>query len=142
MNRLFVETASRGDRTGALAKLGLAGSPSLDTGHARRERLAGALNELEAAQRSGDNTAVAICEHRLDRAVEESRAARKPDAGEGAGQPQPGWDGGVRQRRSPPQPGFQQESAASIFVRAMQTSKQERAERDADTGTTIFAKGV
>jgi hypothetical protein len=141
MNRLFVDAARRGDRTGQLARL-TGSSSTLETDTPASERLNMLLSDREVAMEANDADALATTDWRIDRLFEETRAARKPDeSDQGAGE-QPGWDGGVRGRRSPPQPGFQQESASSLFVRAMQTSGQERRERDADPGQTIIANNI
>jgi hypothetical protein len=134
MNELFASAARRGKHVGVLSRL--TGEPT-PTSSALRERLSSALNSLEAAQRAGDDVMVDVCESMVDRVVQEARAARTPD--EGAGQPQPTFDGGVRGRRSPPQRGLGQESASSLFVRAMVTSQRERAEREAAPDQTIIA---
>jgi hypothetical protein len=134
MNRMIVAGARRGERAMPRALAGLACSPPLDTDTPLTERLTRLLDEREAAMQAGDADALAFVEHKLER-WDEARAAQKAEE-----QPPPAsFDGGVRQRRPAPTPGFQQESAASLFVRAMQTSKQERAERDADPGHTIIA---
>jgi hypothetical protein len=143
MNQLFKAAGGRGEHRTADLFARFTGSPTVDTsGRDRgplRERLSGALNDLESAQRAGDETAIDFHEFRVDRAVNEARAARTSAEPE-QGAPQPaGYDGGVRGRRSPPQPGLSQESASSLFLRAMQTSRQERAAREADAGQTITA---
>jgi hypothetical protein len=135
MNRMFLAAARRGERAGALARL--TGSPPPDTDTPRSERLTRLLADVEDAKQAGDADALALTELRIDHLFKESRAARKPDESDPG--EQPGWDGGVRGRRSPPQRGLGQESASSLFVAAMQASKQERAERDADSGQTIIA---
>jgi hypothetical protein len=136
MNQMFLDAGRRGKHVGVLSRL--TGEPT-PTSSALRERLSSALNSLEAAKRAGDDVMVDVHESMVDRVVEEARAARKPDeSGEGAGQPQR-FDGGVRGRRSPPSRGLSQESASSLFVRAMVTSQQERTEREADAGQTITA---
>jgi hypothetical protein len=136
MNSLFVAAGRRGERVGTF---GRTGEPT-PTNPALRERLSSALNSLEAAKRAGDDVMVDVHEHMVDGIVSEARAARTPDeSGAGAGQPQPSFDGGVRGRRSPPQRGLGQESASSLFVRAMVASQQQRAEREADAGQTIIA---
>jgi hypothetical protein len=141
MNQMFVAAASRGERktAGALARL-TGSSSTLETDTPASERLNRLLGERELAMQANDADALATTDWRIDRLFEETRAARKPDeSGEGAGQPQPGFDGGVRGHMSPPRRGLGQESAANLFVRAMQVSGQERRERDVDPGQTIIA---
>jgi hypothetical protein len=71
------------------------------------------------------------------------RSPPPADSDQGAEQPLPAsFDGGVRGRHSPPQRGLGQESASSLFVRAMQASRQQRREREADEGQTIYATNI
>jgi hypothetical protein len=125
MNALFVQAANRGKQAGAVAR-------PVDTDTPLAERLTRLLDEREAALQASDPDALAFVEHKLER-WDEARAAQKA-----ADQPPPAsFDGGVRQRRPPPTPGLHQETAASLFVRAMRTSQQERAERGTDEQTII-----
>lgn len=108
----------------------LGGGPTLDTGDAMRERLAGALNDLEAAERRGDEDDVAYCEHRLDRVVEEAREARaaREQVGEseqGAGEQGGGFDGGV-QRRVFPGRRMTQPTSTQLFAQALSARHAER----------------
>ncbi len=101
-----------------------------------RERLSGALNDLEAAARPGDPDAVDFHEFRVDRIRAEAQAART------AAEPAPAsFDGGV-QRRPRPTPSFMQESANALFARALVQSKTERAAREADPGQTIVVNSI
>jgi hypothetical protein len=102
---------------------------------APRERLSGALNDLEAAQRTGNDAAIGFAEHRLDTAIRDARAAReqpRDDAGRFAG-----FDGGVRGRRSPPVPHLQAESSADLMLRAFSASRFERKQGDVDGTLTL-----
>jgi hypothetical protein len=139
MNRMIVAGARRGvDRTAEFAsRLGL--SDSANVGTAVRERLSGALNDLERAERAGDADAIHLHEFRVQRARDEARAAREgtqPD--QGVEEPPPSFDGGVQRRPLAP-PGGLHETAGNLFRRAMETSRAERAQRQADPGQTIIA---
>jgi hypothetical protein len=97
------------------------------------------MNEMFlTAARRGDRTGMLA---RLGgSSTSDTGAAPTNRAGRQDPDPPASFDGGVRERRPAPTPGFQQqESAASLFVRAMVTSRQERIERDADRGQTIIA---
>jgi hypothetical protein len=102
---------------------------SASTGNADlRERLSGALNDLEAARRTGDDAVVGFAEHRLDTAIHDARQAReqreqqpREEDGRFAG-----FDGGVRGKRSPPTPHLQAESSAALMLRAFSASRFER----------------
>lgn len=130
MNQAIVAMAGRGQHsTGAVARF--SGAPL-------RERLSDALDKLEAAKRSGDETAIRIHETAVDRIVEEARAAiaqrpRNPDgtfaSADHGETPAASFDGG-RSLRPIPAPGgrAQEESAAQLMARAMLRSRQERSE--------------
>ncbi|HMH47683.1 MAG TPA: hypothetical protein VK538_08200 [Solirubrobacteraceae bacterium] len=136
MNKLFVGAARRGERVSPFARSSDAGTP---TNAALRERLSGALTELERAKRTGaDEAMVEFHDFRVEKALNDARAARTGEPEQGTEQPRPSFDGGV-QKRPRPMPGGGQETASSLFVRAMMTSRQERAERDADPGHTTIA---
>jgi len=133
MNQMFVDAASRGERLTAGALARLSGDSTADTGHAVRERLAGALNSLEAAERAGDEDAIHFAEFKVERAREAAQAARLAAVPE-----HPGFDGGVRQRRIF-QPGAREpQSSAELLMASFAAHRVERLERDADPGQTII----
>jgi hypothetical protein len=117
MNRLIVAGAGRGEHFRAVPSKG----PAL------RERLSGALNDLEAAERGGDEAEIGFHSVRLKRIVGEARTARET----GADTPFQGFDGGV-QRRARPMPSRAPEDASALFARALSASRAERAERGED----------
>lgn len=134
MNRMFVAAARRGDRTGALARLGVSRPVDTDTPFA--ERLTRLLDEREAAMQAGDADALAFVEHKLER-WDEARAAQKA-----AEQPPPAsFDGGWRGRRTvaPPGGGGQQPTPGELLLASITASRVARRERDADSGQTIVA---
>jgi hypothetical protein len=92
---------------------------------AMRERLSGALNDLDAAKRTKDDAAIGFAEHRLDTAMHDARAAREQPRDEDGRFA--GFDGGVRGRRSPPIPHLHAESSTELMLRAFSASRSERA---------------
>jgi hypothetical protein len=126
MNQLIVRAARRG--AGVMDRL----PARLD--EQRASEFHEALSAAERAIKAGDATGRDIAEARLDRILDDARAARQ----EAAGQPTPelagpGFDGGVRgRRRERPTPGIYVESAGQLFQRAMKQSLVERAERGDD----------
>jgi hypothetical protein len=106
-----------------------AGNPAL------RERLSGALNDLEAARRAGDDAKIGFAEHRLDAAMHDARAAReqpREEDGRFAG-----FDGGVRGRKPPPIPHLHVESSAELMLRAFSASRSERPGNAEDGALTL-----
>jgi hypothetical protein len=67
MNQMFVAGAHRGARFGTFA---LTGETPTRTNEALRERLSGALNDLEAAHRAGDDAAIEVHGQRVTAAVD------------------------------------------------------------------------
>jgi hypothetical protein len=140
MNAMFANPARRGERAGALARLGLANSPTLGTDTPASDRLTRLLGEVEDAKQAGDADALALTGLRIDHLFKETRAARKPDeADQGAEQPPASFDGGVRQRRAFTPTGGRPETSSELLLRSVVASHTERAARDADLGTTIVA---
>jgi hypothetical protein len=142
MNRMFVEAASRGERPAAGMFARLTGSPDRnvqpDT-DTRQERLNAAFADRELAMEAGDADALAFTEHRIDRIVDEARAARKP-AEPDQGAPQPAaFDGGFRGRRSFQPRSGSEPTATQLLQLAMIASRAQRAQREADPGQTIIA---
>jgi len=121
-----------------LGALGRTGAPTPTNG-AVREKLSAALDDAEAARRSGDEDAVAYAEFALDKAIEASRAAR---AGDDQERDELGrfasFDGGVRGRqRFQPGGGMEMPSSTQLMAQAMAARRVERLERDADEHTMI-----
>ncbi len=102
------------------------------TNEVLREQLSGALNELERAQRAGDADAIHFAEFMVERAREASQAGReqpRDEQGRFVAEPPPSFDGGVRGRSGVRPAGVHQETANSLFRRALEQSSVERAER-------------
>ncbi len=113
------------NRDGTAKTSASAGNPAL------RERLSGALNDLEAARRAGDDATIGFAEHRLDTVIHDARQAReqpREEDGRFAG-----FDGGVRGRKPPPVPHMHVESSAELMLRAFSASRFERTQ-SADDG--------
>ncbi len=131
MNRMIFAGARRGRTTGTFARSGGQPTPS---DPALRERLSGALNDLESAQRSGRDDAIDYAEHRLSQVIDEARAGRQER--EQARDPETGqfvsFDGGV-QRSPGPGPGTHVETATDLMLRALQAAGSERRERPGRT---------
>ncbi len=128
MNEILFEAVGL-EKDGTAKTSASAGNPVL------RERLSGALNDLEAARRAGDDATIGFAEHRLDTVIHDARQAReqpREEDGRFAG-----FDGGVRGRKSPPTPGLVSESSAQLLLRSFSSARQERAERNADDGSTL-----
>jgi hypothetical protein len=103
------------------------------------ERLSRALNDSEAAQRSGDPDAIAFTEHRLDEVVRAARAARteRPRNPDGT---YASFDGGVRGGRRSFEPSSTgQESANALMQRALDAARREAQDQHDDPGTTTYA---
>jgi hypothetical protein len=142
MNAMIAEGATRGERltTGALARL--FGEPPVS--ESSRERLDMLEAERREAMRIGDDAALGLIEHNLDRLFEEARAARteQPRDAQGrfVGADQHAdhsdgpidFDGGVRGRQPRPSPGIGVESSNDLMQRALSASRVERREREAD----------
>jgi hypothetical protein len=130
MNSMIVAPARSGEHpTGAVARLG-ANSP--------RERLSAALDHLDDAHRSGDETAIGYAEHMLDRMIDEARASRSaqprdPETGQFVST---GFDGGVHRVRGP-SPGLTIESSRELMARAFVARRQERLEQGAKQQTIV-----
>jgi hypothetical protein len=128
INEALFEAVGR-NKDGTVKASASAGNPAM------RERLSGALNDLDAAKRTKDDAAIGFAEHRLDIAMHDARAAReqpRDDAG-----PFAGFDGGVRGRRSPPIPHLQVESSTELMLRAFSASRSERSENAEDGALTL-----
>jgi hypothetical protein len=111
---LFEAVGRNGDGTVKAS----AGNPAM------RERLSGALNDLDAAKRTKDDAAIGFAEHRLNTAMHDARQAReqpREEDGRFAG-----FDGGVRGRKSPPAPHLHAENSAELMLRAFSASRSER----------------
>jgi hypothetical protein len=129
MNRLIVASARRGERPLLTPFPGRGESSTV-----LRERLSGALDDLERAKRSGNEDAIDFCDFRVEQMVKDARAART------SAQPQSppvNFDGGVRGRKSPPAPGSTPLTANALFAQAVTQSRVERAARDAEEQTII-----
>lgn len=106
---------------------------------ALRERLSGALNDLEGAQRRGDPAEIGFAEFCVDKLRDEARAARlgEPPAGErprnddGTFAPTSS-DGGVRGRGTvkPPAGMRPEPTAGALMGQAIRRSREERRERE------------
>jgi hypothetical protein len=139
MNRMFVAAARRGERVGPFGRTGepTPSSPVL------RERLSAALNDLEAAQRAGDDVMVEVHDSRVDQVVSEARAARaqreqlRDEGGRFAG-----FDGGVRGSHTRPTPGLSQPTSTELLAASFAAHRAERAERDDHPGQTIIARNI
>jgi hypothetical protein len=114
--------------------LRLAGrAPATPASPPLRERLSGALDELDTAKRAGDEDAIGFYEFRIEKLLDEARAnanarARQPDHG--------GFDGGVRGTGTRPTPGtWPEPTSAQLMQQAMLRSREERAQREADEHT-------
>lgn len=133
MNRVFLAKVSRGDRIGALARLGLGGGPTLDPDTPASERLTRLLVERENALTANDADALYIAEHRVDRLFAEAVADRKPEESDQA--EQPGYDGGVRQRRTFQRGGATMTTSSELMAAALihhPTPRRDRRPRLAD----------
>jgi hypothetical protein len=138
MNRLIVEGARRGEQLtgGALARL--FGEPPVS--ESRRERLDTLEAQRQEAMRRGDDTALGLIEHNLERLFEEARAARteRPRDEQGrftasaGGDESVSFDGGYRGRQPPPSPGMVAPTSTQLMAAAFAASRQERLEREAD----------
>jgi len=97
-----------------------------------RERLSGALNELDRAKRSGDEAAIHYAEFVVDRAREAARDARE------AAMPEPpGFDGGFHGRRGPPGPRLREETSTQLLARSLQVyGAESRARREREAAAT------
>lgn len=129
INEALFEAVGR-NKDGTTKTSASAGNPAM------RERLSGALNDLDAAKRTKDDAAIGFAEHRLDTAMHDARAAReqpRDDAGRFAGS----FDGGVRGRRSPPIPHLQVESSTELMLRAFSASRSERSENAEDGALSL-----
>lgn len=125
INEALFEAVGR-NKDGTAKTSASAGNPAL------RERLSGALDDLDRAKRSGDDAMIGFAEHRLDTVIHDARAAReqpREEDGRFAG-----FDGGVRGRRSPPIPGLVSESSAELMLRAFSASRSERVQQGAEDG--------
>jgi hypothetical protein len=102
------------------------------------ERLSGALNGLDAAERAGDEIAKGIYENAVGKLVDEARAARAQREAE---QPDEyaGFNGGSG-RKPPPGPGggVRDESSGSLLLRAITQRRVERSERGAEGGVVTI----
>ena len=126
---LFEAVGRNKDGTAKTSASASAGNPAL------RERLSGALNDLEAARRTGDDATIGFAEHRLDTAMHDARQAReqpREEDGRFAG-----FDGGVCGRRSPPIPHLHAESSDGSRARAFSASRSERSENAEDGALTL-----
>jgi hypothetical protein len=140
MNAAIVAGVTRGDRltTGALARLA-GGQPQEESPRARLSRLVAASAD---ARQAGDEIALAVAEHAIDKLIADTRAARteqpRDDQVTGShmgdadhsGEPSD-FGGGVR-RQPRPSPGIGIESANDLLQRALSASRAERRERGAD----------
>jgi hypothetical protein len=144
MNAAILAGVRRGERltTSALARL--FGEPPVS--ESRRERLDALEAQRREAMRIGDDTALGLIEHNLDRLFEEARAARtaQPRDAQGRFTASAGgdesFDGGVRGRQPRPSPGIGIESANDLMQRALSASRAERREREADE--TVILRNV
>jgi hypothetical protein len=128
INAALFEAVGR-NTDGTARESASAGNPAL------RERLSGALNDLDAAKRTKDDAAIGFAEHRLDTAMHDARAAReqpREEDGRFAG-----FDGGMRGRKSPPAPHLHAESSAELMLRAFSASRSERSENAEDGALTM-----
>lgn len=132
MNRMILAGARRGEQHQA-AVARLAGSPPLDT--ERGEHLEKLLAEHHDAKQAGDAAALAEVEDKLDRLVEEGRAARTTEDDAAP----VGFDGGVQRRSPPASAGMHQQTGSDLFREALTRSRQEATERRVDPGHTIIA---
>jgi hypothetical protein len=121
-----------------MGTLGRTGEPTPTNG-AVREKLSAALDDAEAARRGGDEDAVAYAGFVLDKAIEESRAARTGDdqARDDQGQFVGSFDGGVQRRPFKPSAGLEMASSTALMQQAMTARRVERLERDRDEQTLI-----
>jgi hypothetical protein len=98
------------------------------------EKLSSVLNDLERAQRAGDGDAIDYFNHRLDKLVQESRAARTQQPEHGGS----GFDGGVRGTVSRPRPGMWPEpTSTQLMKQALIRHREEQAAREAGEQTII-----
>jgi hypothetical protein len=129
INEALFEAVGR-NKDGTERSTSSAGNPAL------RERLSGALNDLEAARRSGDDATIGFAEHRLDTVIHDARQAReqpREEDGRFAG-----FDGGVRGRKPPPAPHLQVESSTELMLRAFSASRSERSGNAEDGALTYI----
>jgi hypothetical protein len=134
MNQLIVAGARRGERRLRMP-FARSGGESSTTTAVLRERLSGALDDLERAKRAGDPDEVDFHEFRVDRIRAEAQAART--AAEPEQPPAGRFDGGFRGRKPPPAPGGAPLTGNALFRQAITQSRVERAERDADEQTIV-----
>jgi hypothetical protein len=117
------------EKDGSAKTSASAGNPAL------RERLSGALDDLDRAKRAGDDATIGFAEHRLDTVIHDARQAReqpREEDGRFAG-----FDGGVRGRKPPPVPHLHVESSAELMLRAFSASRSERPGNAEDGALTL-----